>query len=67
MKVTQYVVAVHTVFFSFFFLLTFYGHCVVCQFHVSTGCLCRAFWSLRPVRSLPAPVTRWVSDCVAGA
>lgn len=39
MKVTQYVAAVHTVFFSFF-PLTSYGHCVVCQFHVSTGCLC---------------------------
>ena len=45
---------------------TFYWRCVICQSHVSTGCLCRALVSASCV--LPAGLlARWVSDCVAGA
>ena len=53
--------------FLFFFIFYFFqAFCLICQLHVSTGCLCRAFGLLHhPASSLLAPpMTRWVSDCV---
>lgn len=45
---------------------TFYSYCVICQSHVSSGCLCKALVSASGL--LPAGLmTRWVRECAVGA